>query len=120
MPRPKKASNRIRLKKKPVLKKSSKNKLIIISACFVFIILTVFGAFLSVYGNSTLIYEGQQEKESILSAYRGTLTPTYPINISQPFIVSIGTIYTSYTVDELAKGIDLTKFIIYAQPHQFS
>ena len=74
-------------------------------------IIFVMGVFLNHYGNAFLIPEGEQEKQELLTAYRGTLTPIYTINLTEPFIVSIGTISTSFTSEQLRNGIDLTEFI---------
>lgn len=90
--------------------KPKKDKKLMVFLGAIFIMLTVIGIILHYHGNN-VVFEGRQEKEKILSAYRGTLTPTYSINLSQPFTVSIGTISTNFTVDELVNGIDLTNFI---------
>lgn len=105
-----------KLKVRAAKPEPKKDKKLLISLAVIFVILTVIGVVLDNYGNN-LVSEGQQEKEKILSAYRGTLTPAYTINLSQPFMVSIGTISTNYTADELTNGVDLTNFI-HIEVHQ--
>lgn len=72
--------------------------------------MVIIGAILSVTG-TYVGYIGWQERIDTINAVRGELVAPFPVNISEPFNVSIGTIGTSYSCAELNSGIDLTKLI---------
>lgn len=107
-----------RKKRKTQAAKAARHKRFVITIGVILSVLLVLGAFLNNYGNTVLVPDGQQEREKIISAYRGTLTPAYTINTSEPFTVSIGTISTTYTADEFAAVIDLTKLIHIVENNQ--
>jgi hypothetical protein len=103
-------SRKKRKQAKPNKYKTKGRSKLIVFLCAFFIVLTIFGVFLNNYG-SNLKTNGEQERDRLIANYRGTLTPSYNINVSKLFIVSIGTISTGYTASELATGIDLSRFI---------
>jgi hypothetical protein len=100
-----------RKKRKAQAAKASRHSWFVMAIDMILGLLLVLGTVLAAYGNLVLVPDGRQEREEKISAYRGTLTPAYTINTSEPFTVSIGTLSTNYTADELDAGIDLTKHI---------
>jgi len=72
--------------------------------------LVIIGAILSVTG-TYVGYIGWQERIDAINAMRGELASPYPVDISEPFNVSIGALGTSYSYAELESGIDLTKLV---------
>jgi len=74
------------------------------------VLVVIFGSILAVTG-TFVGYVGWQERQDVMNAVRGELVSPYPVNISEPFNVSIGTMGTSYSSAELADGIDLTKLV---------
>lgn len=55
--------------------------------------------------------DASAQEQKALNPTSGTLTPPYKIDPTQPIYVQVGGFGNNFTIDELKKGIDLTRFI---------